>query len=135
MKTFFLFICCLWCHIIDDYFLQGCLANLKQKSWWQHQLKHHRELDRQQYKYDYIMALAMHAMSWSFSIMIPLIIVTPTMYLFFCWMFFANAIIHAFVDDDKANRHKINLVEDQIVHVMQIVMVVVLWHMQQPMAK
>ena len=25
----------LFCHIVDDYYLQGILASMKQKSWWE----------------------------------------------------------------------------------------------------
>ena len=51
-----------FCHIVDDYYLQGCLANMKQKSWWQ------IHTSNKLYKYDYIMALLEHAFSWSFMI-------------------------------------------------------------------
>jgi hypothetical protein len=34
--------------------------------------------------------------------------------------FVANIIIHAIVDDAKANRFKINLWEDQLIHMFQI---------------
>lgn len=30
----FLFFCCLFCHIVDDYYLQGILAQLKCREWW-----------------------------------------------------------------------------------------------------
>ena len=33
MKLFIL-LCMIFCHIIDDYYLQGILASMKQKSWW-----------------------------------------------------------------------------------------------------
>jgi len=32
-KIALLGIAMLFCHVIDDYFLQGCLASLKQKAW------------------------------------------------------------------------------------------------------
>jgi hypothetical protein len=35
--------------------------------------------------------------------------------------FIINAIIHAFIDDLKANKLKINLIEDQTLHLAQIV--------------
>ena len=37
-------------------------------------------------------------------------------------MFAVNLIIHAVIDDLKANRRKLNLWEDQIIHIIQIVM-------------
>lgn len=45
----------LFCHIIDDYVLQGWLATGKQKDWWK------TNAPDKLYKYDYIMALAEHA--------------------------------------------------------------------------
>ena len=30
---------CLGLHLIADYFLQGCLADLKQRRWWDAQIK------------------------------------------------------------------------------------------------
>ena len=29
------FVCMIFCHIIDDYYLQGWLASAKQKIWWE----------------------------------------------------------------------------------------------------
>jgi hypothetical protein len=56
----------LFMHVLDDYKLQGCLGNLKQRQFW----KDHAP-DRM-YRFDYIVALVMHAVSWSFCIMLPL---------------------------------------------------------------
>jgi len=41
------------------------------------------------------------------------------------WMVYfipANTLIHAIVDDLKANKHKINLIQDQTIHFMQILL-------------
>lgn len=35
MKETILLLCMLFCHIVDDYYLQGWLASAKQKSWWE----------------------------------------------------------------------------------------------------
>ena len=59
----FMLISMLFCHIIDDYCLQGILASMKQKSWW---VKNNPE---EKYNKDYIMALFMHSASWSFMIL------------------------------------------------------------------
>ena len=109
----------LWCHAIDDYTLQNVLANLKQKKWWE------EHAPQPLYKNDYIIALIMHSLSWSFSISIPILIAAvlwensvllPVLPLFYV----LNTIVHAVVDDAKANRFKINLIQDQLIHIAQI---------------
>lgn len=45
----------IFCHIVDDYYLQGWLASAKQKEWWS------KNAPNPLYKYDYIMALFMHS--------------------------------------------------------------------------
>lgn len=112
----FILLCMLFCHIIDDYYLQGWLASAKQKSWWE------KNAPDKLYKHDYLMALFMHSFSWTFMIMLPLTVFTiivggtwyPALYL-------VNLIIHFVIDDLKANKKKINLVQDQFVHMIQIV--------------
>ena len=109
----------IFCHIVDDYYLQGWLASAKQKSWWE------KNCSNVLYQNDYIMALIMHAFSWTFMIHIPIII-----YLFyynininiciFIIIFLLNWFIHAFIDHLKANLFKINLIQDQIIHIIQI---------------
>lgn len=102
-------------HIIDDYYLQGILASMKQKGWWE------EKAPDKFYKYDYIVALVMHSISWSVMILLPILYV-------FSWqphwcvylLFGVNVIIHAIVDDLKANKKKINLIIDQSIHIIQI---------------
>ena len=125
MKFFLIFIM-IFFHIVDDYYLQGILAKLKQKSWWQ------ENAPDPLYKNDYKMALIMHAFSWSFMIMLPLLvysIVTSGMPYYFHYIFCIiwNTIIHAKVDNDKANKHKINLVTDQVIHLIQIAVTYILF--------
>ena len=104
-------------HIIDDFVLQPIsLSNLKQKKWWEKQ-----EGYSDKYKDDYKVALAIHSISWSIMIHIPLVIVFPSLgQLALLISFIANAAIHYYIDDLKANKLKINLFEDQMVHFWQI---------------
>lgn len=104
-------------HIIDDFVLQPIsLSNLKQKKWWEKQ-----EGYSDKYKDDYKVALAIHSISWSIMIHIPLVIVFPSIgQLALLISFIANAVIHYYIDDLKANKLKINLFEDQMVHFWQI---------------
>ena len=114
-----IFISMIFCHIIDDYTLQGILASMKQKQWW----KNNAPDDL--YKYDYIVALFMHSFSWTFMTMI-----IPTIYTFITesligWdiliLFTLNILIHGIVDNLKANKKKINLIHDQSIHMIQII--------------
>ena len=104
-------------HIIDDFVLQPIsLSNLKQKKWWEKQ-----EGYSDKYKDDYKVALAIHSKSWSIMIHIPLVIMFPSLgQLALLISFIVNAVIHYFIDDLKANKLKINLFEDQMVHFCQI---------------
>ena len=104
-------------HIMDDFVLQPIsLSNLKQKKWWKKQ-----EGYSDKYKDDYKVALAIHSTSWSIMIHIPLVIVFPSLgQLALFISFIVNAVIHYYIDDLKANKLKINLFEDQMVHFWQI---------------
>ena len=67
MSSIFILCAMIFLHIIDDYVLQApCLCDLKQKSFWE------KNAPEEQYKKDYIVALIMHAISWSFMIMLPI---------------------------------------------------------------
>ena len=102
-------------HIVDDYMLQGILAQMKQKKFWE------ENAPDEKYKYDYIWALIMHSFSWTFMIMLPIAIFSQwNITEMFLGVFVANMIIHAVVDDLKANRKKINLAVDQGIHLIQI---------------
>lgn len=115
MNIAFIVLWCLFNHVFADYFLQGCLANLKQKSWWK------ENAPESLYKYDYIMGLIMHSISWTFCVMLPIAFYKGfNINDDFVVMFLSNVLAHAYVDDAKANRHIINLVYDQILHIMQI---------------
>lgn len=125
-----IFLCMLFCHVVDDYYLQGILAKMKQKSWWQEQTnKTMYEKDwipglKKMYEKDWIPALIAHGISWSFMIMLPcnvyFMIYNPDKIYLFAIMFVLNAIAHCFIDDAKCNRHKINLITDQCLHILQI---------------
>ena len=104
-------------HIIDDWVLQGKLGQMKQKSWW----REHPEY-KDMYKYDYLVALLTHSFSWTFMIMLPVAyILSWHVSLKFIIAFLINMMVHAIVDDLKANRYKINLIVDQCIHLVQIV--------------
>ena len=122
MIKLLLLIAMIFLHIVDDYYLQGWLASAKQKSYWEQNAPDYM------YRHDYKVALFMHSFNWSFMIML-----VPTIYrlitstninidVFGIVLFFiVNLIIHMITDDRKANRKEINLVQDQSIHLTQIV--------------
>lgn len=116
----FVLICMIFFHILDDYHLQGNMKNMKQKDWWRNQSEYNFF-----YHNDYKAVLLCHGLSWSFMIMLPMIVyqflVCGTFNNLFLAMFVVQAIIHAFFDDLKANKHSINLVQDQFLHLVQII--------------
>lgn len=112
---YFVLIIMFFAHIVDDYYLQGVLAQMKQKKWWEYTYKN---LD-DKYKKDYIMALATHAFSWAFVISIPLVIYNYNRAIIV--FIIINTIIHSIIDDLKANKLKINLITDQSLHFIQII--------------
>lgn len=113
---FLIFISMIFCHIVDDYYLQGWLASAKQKSWWE------KNSPDELYKYDYIAALFMHSFSWTFMMML-----VPTIYIilfggrYYPLVFVVNLIIHMITDNLKANAKVINLWQDQLIHMIQII--------------
>lgn len=118
MSKFLALVLMIFCHIVDDYYLQGILAKMKQRDWWKDKVPDKRY---EKYKYDYIVALICHSLSWGFMIMLPIFIITswnPAWWVYFVW--FWNCLIHGVVDDFKANRKKLNLIQDQIIHFVQI---------------
>lgn len=122
MNIFAVLILMLFAHIVDDYYLQGVLAKMKQKSWWEN------NAPDKSYKYDYVPALICHALSWAVMITLPILFATAwnphwAVYL----MLGVNLAIHASVDDLKANKHKINLIADQSIHFAQIIITWCIW--------
>ena len=109
-------------HIVDDYYLQGWLASAKQREWWE------QNAPNKLYKRDYIMALFMHSFSWAFMIML-----VPAIYILnvatninaatimLAIFFVVNLCLHMYTDDQKANKKKINLIQDQLTHLVQII--------------
>ena len=115
-----IFIDMIYCHILDDFVLQGILKDLKQKKFW--------DKYGEKYKNDYKVALFIHSLSWSISIMIPIIIystysnITRIEYdICMIIIIINNIFLHYRIDDAKANKYKINLITDQILHFIQIV--------------
>lgn len=128
MRFILLLFIMIFCHILDDFYLQGWLASAKQRSWWRNaDYWKHFEL----YRNDYKMALFIHAFSWSFMMMLPLLVYSlvkgVSLNGIFIGFYMSNLIIHAYVDNLKANESKINLIQDQLVHLGQIIVTLCLY--------
>lgn len=111
----------IFCHIVDNYYLQGWLASAKQRNYWK------ENCPEKLYRYDYICALCIHAYSWSFMISLPIIIYKNFhINIIFIICFLLNIMIHAYVDNLKANKKVINLVADQSIHICQILIMFII---------
>lgn len=116
--VFIIVVSTLFLHIVDDFYLQGILANMKQKEWWE---EHYND---KLYRHDYIVALLIHSMSWSFMVHLPTLIylyLTGHDLNFFSLSLLLHALLHSLIDNAKANDHSINLITDQLMHVGQII--------------
>ena len=121
MNNVFIILCMIFCHVIADYNLQGWLALAKQKSYWK------ENAPDEMYIHDYTCALVMHSFSWTFMIMLPLMYVVDfKIDSFLLLLFVGNVLMHAIIDDLKANEKCINLWQDQLIHMCQIAMTAVL---------
>ncbi len=100
------------CHVLDDFVFQlVCLSKLKQKSEWP---------KSRLYRNDYLVALLIHAFSWSGWILVPWMIFRDVEGVVLGIIFVINGLIHAFVDHLKCNTYSLNLVWDQSIHILQI---------------
>lgn len=118
MSKVFVLLLMVFCHIVDDYYLQaiGPLASMKQRKWWK------ENYPQKLYKYDYLVALLMHSLSWTFMVMLPISFYQSwNIGTQFVVLFVTNTLLHAFVDNAKANWFSINLIVDQLLHIFQIV--------------
>lgn len=117
--TFLVFLLMIAMHVIEDFHLQGRMADMKQKSWW--------EEYPSQYRRGYVPVLILHGMEWSILVSLPLLLITglnvPGIVLLGIVI---NGFVHAIVDDLKANRFLINLETDQSIHILQILLIYLL---------
>ena len=113
-------LCMIYLHLIDDYKMQGWLTSAKSKNWWIINSPYPRE----KYEYDYIIALLEHGFMNSFMVHIPIYIWLCQNEKILLISVLIFAIIHSFIDHLKANCKMINLIQDQIIH---IVLIVIWW--------
>lgn len=130
----FILIAMILLHIVEDFHLQGILANMKQKSWWDKQIVDFPPKKANKYRKDYIISLMVHSLENSIFITLPIIIndlyytftVNKDNTLWFVWVIdiWLNTYYHYLIDDLKCNKMKINLIIDQLLH---LVMIVFIW--------
>lgn len=119
-KNIYLFITMIFLHLIADYNMQGILAQMKQKQWWIEDCAK-KNLSFNKYQHDYIVALLEHSFEWSFIVMLPCLIGNVSSTANIIIAILANTIGHFIIDDLKANKLKINLLQDQLFHLLQII--------------
>lgn len=112
-------------HLIADFTLQGWFANGKQELWWKEECKKHG-VGFYKYRNDYLMALFLHSLYWSIAILIPAMVVYNLPNEIIASLLFYNTSIHFITDHLKANRMKINLVQDQFLHFIQIAVTLII---------
>lgn len=124
MNSILILLIMIFLHIVADYNLQGILANMKQIGYWETSFfKQGMSIDdfhKSKYNKDYLMALFMHSFAWTFLFMLPLMIIFNFSFLYIV-TFIVNILLHMYIDDLKANRFKINLIQDQLLHLLQII--------------
>lgn len=112
-----IFILMFFAHILDDFVLQNIshLNLFKQKAWWE------ENYPQKIYSDDWKMAMLIHCISWTTTIMLPIMIyVDFKINIFFVIMWLINIAFHFFIDNQKCNKLNINLWLDQWTHFMQI---------------
>lgn len=114
-------LCMIYLHLIDDYVLQGWLANAKCKKWWQD------NCPDKKYSKDYIIALIEHAFMNSFLIHIPIYLWVYQNEIILGITILIATIYHAYIDNKKANKREINLIEDQLYHILYVISIWVIY--------
>lgn len=115
-KSLAIFVLMFICHYFADFVFQGQIALYKQKSWWKD------NYPDKKYKDDWLISLLIHSVFWTLAILTPSILFgVLNNVIYFALLLSFNSIYHAFVDHLKCNKLCINLVTDQVCHVVQII--------------
>lgn len=105
----------IFCHIVEDYGIQGILSQFKQKSFW-------KDKDFL-YHNDWIISIIEHGFENTFMMMLPIAIyykfqLNELYFIWFAW----NWICHCIIDHYKCNKLQINLIRDQSLHMFWIIL-------------
>ena len=126
MKGIIVLIAMIFLHVFADYGMQGILASMKQREWW------NLGEGKSKYRNDYKAALIAHSFEWAFVVMLPCTIeLWKTMnhrhFILYLILFVDMCIWHYIVDDGKANVKDLNLIQDQLLHIVQILITWLCW--------
>lgn len=123
-----IFLIMLVLHILIDFHLQGWLSQSKQKDYWLTIFPNMEDKKDKSnmYRNDYKCCLLVHSLFWTFMIMLPAFICSTTRVSILIVVYIINTILHYIIDDLKANEKTINLIDDQIVHVVQLLFTLIL---------
>ena len=123
----------LFLHIIADFCVQNeFMARFKQKKEWsildlKFNLNRPDDARRfsKKYEHDYIPVLFVHAFSWAFITFIPMlhyVYCTKTLKIeVWCIWVIIQTFLHMYIDHQKCNKFRINLIYDQFLHFLQII--------------
>lgn len=113
-------------HIFADFNLQigSGLDKFKQWRWWREQIPAEKEEKWKKYNDDYKVALWIHSFQWALVTCLPLAMCRGTVY---GVSVFVHASAHYVVDDLKANWMRINLIQDQVFHTVQVLVIWATW--------
>ena len=116
------FLACLALHFFSDFTLQGLLAQLKCQDWWK------KNYPEPLYRNDWLCGLIEHAVYWVLVTAAPIIWLWRGGAFALVFLLATQAALHAWIDHWKANKHDMSLSLDQILHVVQIGVIVSVWY-------
>ena len=112
----FILLSLVFSHIIADFHVQNTfMAKYKQAKEW--------KIYGKPYLYDWVPVLVVHSFSWAFFTFLPLlyyVYIKDMTFGMWAIVVLVNTLIHFVIDDQKCNRFNINLIEDQLSHLLQI---------------
>jgi hypothetical protein len=123
---FTLYITILFFHIIADYNLQGVLAQMKSVRFWK-DLKERESKRKDGFKIsikDWIMPMIEHSFMWSFIVHLPIIMFYSINPITIIVSIIIHTCFHMLIDSLKANTNDINLIADQLFHMLQIILII-----------
>lgn len=107
-------------HVIEDFHMQGIMAQMKQREFW-------REYP-EMYADDWIPVILLHGFEWAMIVSVPCLLASWfDVSAWFIVTMVAMGLVHAYVDHLKANRLRITLVQDQAMHIVQIAVILVVY--------
>lgn len=104
------------CHIIEDFHIQGVMADMKQTSFWNPY--------GEKYANDWKPVIILHGIEWAMLTSMPCLVMSWfDVPMWFVLVIVAMGLLHAYIDHLKANVGKINLITDQTLHMSQIMII------------